>query len=116
MTVLLADRRLSVRRQLFAESDGHGGPVPDGWGSASPSRPGRAIEGPDVAFGESGGRTWTIAVDPANWPVYQGDLVVDADSGEEWLVTSADLMTNTIDPYVNYIRIEAHAYTAGTKP
>jgi hypothetical protein len=79
--------------------------------------PGRAEERGDVAIGQVGGRTWVLAVDPAAWPLYQQDMVVDADSHEEWLITDADLATNNADPVVDYIRVEAHLRaTGGTRP
>lgn len=118
MSVLLTDRQLGVRRATTA-TDGHGSTYPTGWGTLAGPWPGRAAEGPDVPAGQTAGRTWVLAVDPAGWPLDQGDLVVELQQGAtvaEWLVTSADILTNNADPSVDYIRVEAHLRTTGTRP
>lgn len=117
MAVLMADRQLGVRHRGAAVTDAHGDRVGGDWGALAGPWPGRAAEGPDVPPGLPGGRRWVLAVDPAAWIVLQGDMVVDVDSGQEWLVLSADLLSNTVIGDVDYIRIEAHLRTAdGTKP
>lgn len=117
MTVLLADRWLGVRRRATGPLDPHGDAYRGGWGSLQGPHPGRAAEGPDVPEGQPQGRTWRIALDPRLWPVAQGDLVADPGSGEQWLVTSADLLTNNAAPDVDYIAVEAHLRTpTGTRP
>ncbi|MEW9530766.1 hypothetical protein [Microbispora sp. NPDC049125] len=117
MAVLLADRALGVRRRGPANLDAHGDRVGGAWGPVTGPWPGRAAEGPDVPPGQIGGRAWVLAVDPRAWPIAQNDLVVDTGSGQEWLVTSADLLTNTADPTVTYIRVTGHLRTAaGTRP
>lgn len=118
MSVLLPDRSLGVRRRLPGGVDAHGDRVAAGWGPLVGPWPGRASEGADAAemYG-AGGRTWVLAVDPAGWPLGQGDLVVDPGSRQEWLVTSADLAVNNADPAIDYIRVEAHLHAgAGTAP
>lgn len=118
MAVLLADRRLGVRRRGPGTVGAHGDRVPGGYGPVLGPMPGRAEEGPDVPEGQTGGRTWTLAVDPGLWPVTPGDLVVDAVTGQEWLVTSADLLKNNADSAVDYVAVRAHAHTGagGTRP
>jgi hypothetical protein len=45
------------------------------------------------------------------------DLIVDPDRNLEWLVTSADLITNNADPSIDYVRVEARTHAAvGTSP
>lgn len=117
MAVLLPDRRLGLRRRTAAGVGAHGeqrgytyGPLLGPW-------PGRAEEHGDVPAGEIGGRTWVLALDPAAWPVQQGDRVVDPALGVEWVVTSADLQVNNADHRLDYVRVEAHARQAGgTRP
>lgn len=121
MAVLLADRVLGVRAQQAGARDAHGDVFPAGWGPLRGPWPGRAREGPDTPRGQESDRTWRLAVDPAAWPLYQGDLVVQvAGDGTEtaaFLVTSADLITHSVDPAVDYIRVEANRHTeAGTSP
>lgn len=119
MAVQLADRRLGVRHQLPAARDAHGDTVPGGLGPLQGPWPGRADEGGDAPHGQTPTRTWLLGVDVQAWPLLQNDVVVDADSGEEWLVVSANLHTLPagIDPAVNYVRVEAHLQTgAGTNP
>lgn len=120
MSVLLADRQLGVRARAAA-TDAHGDRYAAAWGPLRGPWPGRAMEGPDTPPGQAGDRTWVLAVDPQAWPMYQGDMVEEVDGAGQavmsWLVTSADLMTHTLDPMVDYIRVEAHARdddTAGT--
>jgi hypothetical protein len=113
----MANRRLGVRHHLPATVDGHGDSVGGDLGAELGPWPGRAEERPDVPMGLPGGRTWVLAVDPAAWPVAQRDLIFDADSGQTWTVTSADLLANTVVSDVDYVRIEAHLRTdAGTRP
>lgn len=117
MAVLLADRSIGVRRRVPAAPDGHGDRAPGVLGPPAGPWPGRAEEGADVPPGELSGRTWVLALDPAAWPLTQGDVAYDADTGEEWYVTSADLRTNNADPAVDYVRAEAHRHgEAGTSP
>lgn len=118
MSVLLANRRLRIRRRAVATRDAHGDNSVAPWGPWTAATPGRAVEGPDVAvMNATGGRTWVLALDPGLWPVHQGDLAGDADSGEEWLITTADLLTNNAAPDIDYIRVEAHGRAAAaTRP
>lgn len=65
----------------------------------------------------TGGRAWVLALDPAAWPLYQGDLVVESSTGASWLVLTADLLTNNAAPDIDYVRVEAHARSgAATLP
>lgn len=118
MAVLLANRSLGVRHRAAGAPDAHGEPQAASWAAMGGPWPGRAEEGPDVAeMGAAGGRTWVLAVDPAAWPLHQGDLVVEPSTGATWLVTTADLLTNNASPDIDYIRVEAHARTgASTRP
>lgn len=118
MGVLLADRRLGVRRRAAGVADAHGYVSGGSWGPLAGPWAGRAEEGPDAAqMGATGGRRWVLAVDPAAWPLTQGDLVVDVDAGQQWLVVTADLRANAADSAVDYVRVEAHIRTGGgTRP
>lgn len=117
MAVLLADRLLGVRYRELAATDGHGDVYAQSWGALAGPWPGRGMEGPDVPVGQPGGRSWVLAVDPEAWPLAQGDMVVEILSDavvRRWLVTSADLLHHSVDPSVNYVRVEAHARTGDT--
>jgi hypothetical protein len=116
MAVLLADRTLGVRRHSTSGVDGHGARTGVSWGALQGPWPGRAEQGPDEAMHAPGGRAWVIGVDDRAWPITQGDMIVDTVSGEQWLVTSADLLRNTADPSVDYIRVQAHTRDGGTYP
>jgi hypothetical protein len=100
VSVLMPNAMLAVRRRDPETVDAHGyvsggtyGPVAGPW-------PGRIRE-----RGGDGG--WTLAVDPNAWPVRRNDLIVEPASGREWLVRSADMAVNNIDPRVDSIRVEA---------
>ena len=114
MAVLLPDRSLGVRPRATTV-DAHGHRSASSWGALRGPWPGRAAQGPDAPPERTGGRTWVLALDPAAWPVYQGDLVEEPGSAQ-WLVLSADLLNNNADSAIDYIRVEAHTYTAGTAP
>uniref|UniRef100_UPI003F4961BB hypothetical protein n=1 Tax=Nonomuraea sp. CA-251285 TaxID=3240002 RepID=UPI003F4961BB len=118
MTVLLANRRLSVRRRAPGGRGPHGDTVVGALGPLTGPWPGRAEEAADVPAGQVGGRTWELGVDVAAWPLAPQDIVVDADSGQEWLITSADLLVNNADPAVDYVLVRAHLRrdTTGTRP
>lgn len=114
MAVLLADRMLGARARVPGAADAHGDRYAASWGPLRGPWPGRGIEGPDVPAGQPGGRTWRLAVDPQAWPLYQDDLIVEVHRGavvRDWLVTSADLMHHSVDPAVDYIRVEANLRT-----
>jgi hypothetical protein len=118
MAVLLADRMLGARARTLAGADTHGDRYATSWGPLRGPWPGRAMEGPDVPVGQSGGRTWRLAADPEAWPLAPGDLIEEiSGSGtvvRDWLVTSADLLHHSVDPAVDYIRVEAHIRTGTT--
>ncbi len=113
MAVLLPNCHLGVRRRAAGTVGTHGDQTGFSWGVPVGPWPGRAEEGPDTPVGQTGDRTWVLAVDPAGWPVLQGDLIADPAHGREWLVTSADLLTNGADPAIDYVRVEAHLRTSG---
>lgn len=99
MSVLLPDSMLAVERQPQVAYDPGGYPIPGARAAVTDALPGRALERPD--------HSWVLALDPALWPVVEGDHVLDLVGGRSWLVVSADLLQNTIDPTVDYIRCEA---------
>lgn len=112
MVVLINDRMLATRARTFAE-DSHGDKVATGFGPASDAYPGLAQIGPDTPLGQPGDRPWVLDLDPALDPVSQQDLVVDVNSGEQWNVTSAQLITNAWFSQLNHIRVEARLYVTG---
>jgi hypothetical protein len=116
MAVLLPNCLLGVRRRTAGLTGSHGDQTRFSWAPLVGPWPGRAEEGPDVPAGQIAGRTWVLAVDPQAWPLTQGDLVVDSDADRTWLITSADLLQHNRDPSINYVRVEAHLRTTGTKP
>lgn len=106
MGVLMAGTSLGVRRRSKAGLDPHGfeQPVP-GWGPVLGPWPGRATEQVD--------QTWVLAVDPGGWPLAENDLVAEPTTGREWLVATADLLRNNLDPSVNYVRVIGHQRVDG---
>jgi exo-beta-1,3-glucanase (GH17 family) len=111
VAVNLADRMLAVRARLVT-ADSHGDVTAAGFAAATAAYPGIANIGPDAPPYQPGGRQWTLAIDPALWPVSQQDMVVDVTSGEQWIVLSADLLQNTVFSVVNYVDVKAHSYNA----
>jgi hypothetical protein len=111
----MADRMLALRCRAAAP-DAHGDLAAAGFQPAGAAYPGIANIGPDAPPYQPGGRQWTLSCDPALWPVAQQDMIVDARSGQAWIVLSADLRTHTTFPLVSYIDIQAHSYDGdGTK-
>lgn len=108
MSVLLPNARLGVRRRQEGARNAHGERMAAGWGS---------FEGPyDGRINETAGGTWNLGVDPALWPVRQGDLVI-ALTGGSWLVQTADLIQNNYDSTVDWVRVSAlHRAVGGTEP
>ena len=100
MGVLMADRSLGlVRREYGAmDSDGDVAPI-EGRGTLQGPWPGRARVEPDG--------TWVLALAPEAWPVARRDLVMDPYSGDEWIVTTAQLRRNTMDPVVDHVAVTA---------
>lgn len=110
----MANRTLGVRRRIVTD-DSHGDRVAAGFTDPDTALPGLAQEQPDTPLGQPGGRTWIIDLDPRLWPVAQQDMVIDVDTGEQWNVTSAQLLQNTQFPVVNHVRIEARLFDGGSK-
>ena len=100
MAVLMASRNLAVHKRGPGVLDAHGEPVGGAWdGPQYGPWPGRATEQSDGA--------WALAVDPDAWPLKAGDMVVDVDRQQRWLVIAATLLTNNLDSSVNYVRVDA---------
>lgn len=98
MAVILPDCALTVARMGPTAHDPSGYPIPATRTPGGPALPGRKKERPD--------HSWVLAVDPSMWPVKEGDLIQEPATGAEWLVVSADLLTNSADPAVDYVRVE----------
>lgn len=109
VSVLLPNTNLTVRRRVNETTrNEHGEDVLDGWTAPGPFFPGRTKENDD-------GR-WSLAVDPALWPVRTGDLIVDQ-AGSAWSVQFVHNIKNNYDDYVNYVQINAVRRVAqGTEP
>lgn len=114
MVVVIANCTLTVRHRIVG-TDGHGDRTATGFGPAGAAYPGNATENGDTPLGTPGSRTWSLALDPALWPVYQQDMVVDPVSGQQWQVTSAQFMPHPLFPEVEHIQVQAHQYTTGTR-
>lgn len=111
----MADRMLALRRRQVT-ADAHGDTTAAGFAAPGPAYPGIANIGPDTPPYQPGGRAWTLALDPALWPVGQQDMITDVGSCEQWIVLSADLRTHTVCPQISYVDIQAHSYNAeGTR-
>lgn len=108
VSVLLSNGDLAVLRRADPFQDSHGAVVPGPLTRQSGYLPGAVRED------ASGG--WSIRLDPAVWPVREGDIVVDRD-GRRWLMTSAALIQNAATPEVDYVRVQAQEQTGGgTEP
>jgi hypothetical protein len=98
MSVLMPNSRLGVRRRTEGGLNAHGERLSEGWGAIPAFEDGLTEEGPDAV--------WQMGLDPSMWPVRQGDLIVSS-TGQSWLVQTADLLTNSFDSTVNWIRATA---------
>lgn len=118
MTVQLPNTWLGIRRVNTDAVDAHGAPLPAQPGEATDLLPGKRAE-------QDTGQ-WQLALDPALWPVRQGDRVV-ADDGMEWVVVytkyipapplTAEEQDLGIDLDVAFIRVTGNQVTeAGTEP
>ena len=60
--------------------------------------------------------TWRINLDPALWPVKEGDVIV-TDAGQQFVVRTAALKTNPYDPIIDHVRGTAvQVGAAGQEP
>jgi hypothetical protein len=112
MGVLMASTSLGVRRRAPEGYDAHGERTMGALGSLVGPWPGRARRQQDGS--------WHLAVDDAAWPLQERDVVVEVvatGTGREWLVTAADVLRNTVDSTVDYVRVEAQERRpSGTEP
>ena len=99
--MILPDCALAVSRRVGYAYDESGYPMPGAFTEPVAPLPARKVERAD--------HSWMLALDPSMWPVEEGDRVVEPSTGAEWLIVSADLLTNTADPAVDYVRCEAEA-------
>lgn len=78
MTVVLSDGAYRVARRPHPwPRDDHGTPVPPALGAASSPLPGGAREQSDG--------TWSLRLDPSEWPLEDGDKVLGP-AGRVWTV------------------------------
>lgn len=107
MSVLLPDGAYRVARRAYPwPQDAHGAPVPPEAGPYGPPRPGAAKEQPRTETRLSRSQpegTYRMRLDPAEWPVREGDRVTGP-GGRTWTITSfPQLYTNPVLPYADYI-------------
>jgi len=108
MAVLMPNTRLGIRTRTGGVEDRHGDTVPGAPAALLGPWPGRTKEADDG--------TWTLAVDTAAWPISERDIIEDT-AGTQWVVRSANLLRNNLDPSVDYVRVQAYLRAAGdTKP
>lgn len=109
MSVLLPNARLGLRRRINEQvRNEHGERVAAGWGGVVGLFDGR--------LNETAGGTWNLGLDPALWPVRQGDLAISSD-GAAWVIQTADLIQNNYDSTVDWVRATALRRSAGgTEP
>lgn len=107
MAVVLPNTQLSVSKRAHPyERDPHGKIV----GSSEPGprstpKPGHVTEPFDGAYSEN---QWVLRVDPAEWPIGDGDLVHDEQSGQTFVIRYARLHSVPGGyGYVDYIRVSA---------
>lgn len=101
----MPNTRLGLRRRVEGVLNAHGERTSGGWGPLSTLEPGLASEQADSS--------WRLGLDPALWPVRQKDLIVSED-GQSWLVDTSDLLTNSFDSTVNWVRCTASARRNGS--
>jgi hypothetical protein len=100
----MPNANLGVRRRAATARDAHGAPLPGVWGAVVGLLAGRVNERADGS--------WALGLDPSLWPVRVDDLVI-SDAGASWLVQTADLIRNNLDPSVDWVRVSAQTRTAG---
>lgn len=110
MAVLMAEPGLllGVQAREVAD-DAHGYATPVDAGPLRGPWPGRTRRRADG--------TWSLALDPAAWPVAAKDLVVEVVGGEparRWVVDGAELRVNNEAPDVDYVAVEALIQGTGT--
>lgn len=108
MVVVAPTMRVGVRRSVTT-IDRYGTPRSGGHGPLETPRPARVISEPATdANLDTGPGRWVLAVDPAFWPLYPGDLLVEeTGDGRKWTVVSAAIRGNQWNPVVSYVRVEA---------
>lgn len=111
MAVQLPNCALAVRPRAEV-LDEHGFPMPGEAAALRGPWPGRKAE-------DAAGR-WSLALDPAAWPIDEHTIVVEPATGAEWTVLTADLLTHNVVSIVDYVKVTAHlrvgADRAHTKP
>jgi hypothetical protein len=79
MAVILSDGMYQVAHRAHpGTKDAHGKPVPSAPGTLGTARPGASTEQADGS--------WTLRLDPAEYPLWAGDEV-HGPGGQRWVVT-----------------------------
>lgn len=112
IAVLLPNTTLAVRRRADGAEDAHGYRTTASWSPPQGAGPGWAPE--DVQGGQEAVR---LRVDPLCWPIAERDLIVEiGGAARQWTVRDALLLKHSVDPIVNYVRVEAfERAVAGTE-
>lgn len=105
MAVILATTSFAVRRAVVAV-DGHGAHSASSWTPAGMARPGRIVSEPAEDGERDGPGVWVLGVDPAEWPLRARDVVVEAFTGREWVVITAERRSHAVEPSVGWLRVE----------
>ncbi|MEV0996875.1 hypothetical protein [Nonomuraea sp. NPDC050202] len=105
MAVMLATTQFAVRRATVT-TDAHGIRSASGWAPAGVARPGRIVDEPVEDGERDGPGVWVLGVDPAEWPLRARDLVVEASTGREWVVITAERRSHAVEPSVGWLRVE----------
>lgn len=100
MAVVLSDGSYRVAHRVHPGArDAHGTPLPAVPGTLGPPRAGAAVEQPDGSY--------TLRLDPAEWPMWAGDEV-EGPAGLRWCVTGQPrLHFNSEASDVDYVGVSA---------
>lgn len=98
---------LGVQERTEAD-DAHGYSAPTDVGDLRGPWPARARRRADG--------TWSLALDPAAWPVKERDVVVQVLDGEptrKWVVDTAERRSNNVAADADYVEVSAKIEGAG---
>ncbi|MEU4231086.1 hypothetical protein AB0F17_42915 [Nonomuraea sp. NPDC026600] len=94
-------------RRAIVTVDAHGTRSASDWAPAGLARPGRLVEEPAEDGERDGPGVWVLGVDPEEWPLRARDLVVEASTGREWVVITAERRAHAVDASVDWLRVES---------
>ena len=94
MSVLLPNGTATVSVRVPGALNSHGEETASGYAT-----PGALLP---ALIEQSAQGAWTACIDDSFWPVRVGDRVVDQ-TGRRFQIITANLLTNSLDPSVNYV-------------